>query len=186
MLKKLFSGLTLLTLLSGCSSQPDNRFYGDLLQGKDNDVRIYLVDMEYFFALRWSDEAQFNQVRDQLKKRENLSDNVDFFFSQFFAKIPFYGENWRDHYTDRLVFYVEGPDYISLLNYCDVRTQHGEDVYRSFNLSNGSYLLEIGLTHNKNKIDSDLQVSFHRLTNNDGDANIIGFTIPHTVLTSTE
>ncbi|PAU76067.1 hypothetical protein [Halomonas salipaludis] len=179
MIKKLLLGLLLITMIVGCTNQSD-KLHTDLLEGSDPEIKIILVDENYFFDLRWSDEDKFNEVVAELKEREGLSDDMDFFFSQFFASIPFYGEAWSEHFADRLLFYVEGSRHISLMHFSAVIDEQGRRINVGHQQLPSNHTLEIHLLQDKSQIEGDLRVMFLRAE--DRPSRVIEFTIPSSAL----
>ncbi|MCC5812674.1 MAG: hypothetical protein JJU06_20125 [Ectothiorhodospiraceae bacterium] len=168
-----------MTTTAGHTAHAD-RLHTDLLEGGDPEIKIILVDENYFFDLRWSDEEKFNEIVAEIKEREGLSDDMDFFFSQFFAAIPFYGEAWREHYADKLLFYVEGSRHISLVHFNAVIDEQGRRINTGFQQRPGNHTLEIRLYQEKTRIGGDLRVMFLKTT--EQPPQVLEFTIPNSAL----
>ncbi|WP_147305516.1 hypothetical protein [Alkalilimnicola ehrlichii] len=168
-----------MTSMIACSDASDKR-HTDLLKGEHPKVKILLVDENYFFDLRWSDEEKFEEKLAEIKAREGLADDIDFFFRQFFARIPFYGETWREFFADRLVFYVEGSRHIALLGFSAVIDEQGRKIDTGHQLLPSNHTLEIRLSQKKSEIEGDLRVMFLETTAEY--PRVLEFTIPHSAL----
>ncbi|RUO33091.1 hypothetical protein [Aliidiomarina soli] len=168
-----------MTLTTGCtttSAKPQK--HRDLLP-EQAKLTLILIDEAYFFDLKESDEAAFHLAAAEIKADQSLSDNFDKFLSQFIAKIPFYGENWRDTYNHTLVFYVQGHQQLDPLRGYQVTNAAGETISQGFQLIPGDHLLELSILPNKYSLNGDLQIGIAHKS-----GNMLEFTIPQAALPS--